>query len=204
MLANDALRLDPNRLSQAADLLGAAFLPDPSFFALQPDETKRHAVLKWLFIRLVRYAMWYGQVYTTPRLEGIACWLPPGRTKLSWPGLLRSGLATIPFVIGLPALLRYYRIMGYVDRLHARYAPPDHWYLWILGVAPVYQRQGIGGRLLQPIRAQAGAEGIACYLETDTEGGVRFYQRHSFRVMEQGAASGSGMKVWAMLRPPEV
>jgi hypothetical protein len=57
--------------------------------------------------------------------------------------------------------------------------------------------------LLQPVLAQANAGGIACYLDTGTEGNVRFYEKHGFQVMEHGSTPSDGVQVWAMLRPPK-
>lgn len=201
MPENTPVRLLFSQLKPAAALLAEVFQCDPSFVILQPNEIKRIETLVWLFERVVRYSLLYGQVYTTPELEGVACWLPPGSTDLNPLGLLRSGLVLTPFVIGLAALQRFYNVMVYTNRLHERYAPPSHWYLWVLGIEPAHQGQGIGSSLLQPVLAQASAEGAACYLETNTEGAVRFYQRRGFQVMEHGATPGQGIQVWAMLRP---
>ena len=196
------VRLLPAQLPPAAALLAAAFQRDPMYIQVQPDEIARLEMLVWLFERVARYAQLYGQVYTTPSLEGIACWLPPGRTHLSILGLLRSGLVAAPLAMGLSAYLRFDRYMTYSDKLHEQYAPPSHWYLWVIGVEPVHQGHGIGSRLLQPVLAQASAEGIACYLDTGTESNVRFYEKHGFQVVERGNTPGQGVQVWAMLRPP--
>ena len=204
-MPNDTpIRLEPAQLPHAAELLATAFQNDPTYILVQPDEIKRLRMLAWLFERLLRYSLSYGQAYTTPALEGIACWLPPGRTNLSVLGLLRSGLATAPLVVGLAAYLRFDRYMSYADKLHEHYAPPSHWYLWVIGVEPAHQGRGIGSRLLQPVLAQASAEGTACYLDTSTEGAVRFYEKHGFRVMEHGGTPNQEVQVWAMLRQPNL
>jgi MFS family permease len=51
-----------------------------------------------------------------------------------------------------------------------------HWYLWLLGVDPDRQGQGVGSALLAPILARADAEGLPCALETLTERNVWFYR----------------------------
>lgn len=204
-MPNDTpVRLEPAQLEQAAALLAAAFQNDPTYIMVQPDEISRLQMLVWLFERVVRYTLSYGQVYTTPSLEGVACWLPPGRTHLTALGLLRSGLAATPLAMGLTAYRRFDAYMSYSDKLHEQNAPPSHWYLWVIGVEPVHQEHGIGSRLLQPVLAQASAEGIACYLDTGTESNVRFYEKHGFQVVERGNTPGQGVQVWAMLRPPNL
>lgn len=54
----------------------------------------------------------------------------------------------------------------------AVWIPPGKFprYLFMLGISPAYQRQGIGSLLLQPIIKQADKAGLPCYLETSTEG----------------------------------
>jgi ribosomal protein S18 acetylase RimI-like enzyme len=69
-----------------------------------------------------------------------------------------------------------------------------------LGISPAYQRQGIGSLLLQPILKQADSEGLPCYLETSTEGGVRFYQRRGFEVVRTGGFPEDNLKFWTMKR----
>ncbi len=94
--------------------------------------------------------------------------------------------------------------MRYNDDVHARVVSAPHWYLGALGVDPAHQRMGIGARLLLPVLAKADAEGQACFLETQTEDNVRFYERQGFEVANAGEVPGTGMKMWAMLRQPGV
>ena len=75
-----------------------------------------------------------------------------------------------------------------------------HWYLLGLGVSPLYQGLGVGGSLIQPILERADKEGLPCYLETDTDGAVRFYQRHGFEIIRTGEQP---VKFWTMKREPK-
>ena len=65
---------------------------------------------------------------------------------------------------------------------------------------PGRQGQGIGGRLIQPVLVQADKDGMPCYLETQTESNVAFYQRRGFEVISDGQAPGEGFRIWTMLR----
>ena len=71
-----------------------------------------------------------------------------------------------------------------MEDLHQANVPQAYWYLSMLGVDPAYQNQGVGSSLIQPILEQADRDNLPCYLETSTAGGVRFYQRHNFEVVE--------------------
>jgi GNAT superfamily N-acetyltransferase len=167
-----------------------------------PEADRRAAVLAWLFDKVVRYSLLYGEVHTTSALEGVACWLLPGRTELTIGRIVRSGLYATPLKLGLAAYRHFETYMGYADRLHHRYAPASHWYLWAIGVDPLKQGRGIGSRLIEPVLAKASANGTACYLETGVERNVRFYERHGFRAVGAVQVPKLGVPVWAMLRAP--
>jgi ribosomal protein S18 acetylase RimI-like enzyme len=139
-------------------------------------------------------------VYTTPALEGVACWLPPGQTKFTLGRIIRSGLYATPLKMGLAAYRRFDIYMGYAEQLHARYAPPSHWYLWAIGVAPERQGQGVGSRLLQSGLARADADGTTCYLETGIERNIHFYEKHGFKLVAQGRMPRYEVPVWVMVR----
>jgi ribosomal protein S18 acetylase RimI-like enzyme len=197
------IHLEPSQRHRAAALLARAFHDDPVYRLTMSDEGKRASALTWLFERVVRYCILYGHTFTTPRLEGIAGWLPPGHSKLTLGRIIRSGLHATPLKLGLPAYRRFDTYMTYADKLHARLAPRSHWYLWVIGVEPACQGQGIGSKLLRPILARADADGVPCYLETEGERNVRFYEKHGFKVAHQGQVPRLGAQVWAMLREPE-
>ena len=79
--------------------------------------------------------------------------------------------------------------------------PQPHWYLWALGVDPVYQGQGIGGSLLEPALAQAQDAGIPCYLETQTEGNTTFYRKQGFELFHEADFSEVNLHLWFMRKP---
>jgi ribosomal protein S18 acetylase RimI-like enzyme len=202
MRDSEIVRLEANQQSQAGEVLARAFHDDPLYTLVIPEGDKRARALPWLFDKVVRYSLLYGEVYTTPAVDGVACWLPPGRTKLTLGRMVRSGLHATPLKMGLAAYRRFDAYMGYADAVHARYAPEPHWYLWAIGVAPASQGKGIGSSLIQPILEQADAGGTACYLETEMERNIRFYEKHGFEVVGGGKVPELGIQVWAMVREP--
>jgi hypothetical protein len=94
------IHLEPPQKYRAAALLARAFHDDPVYRLTIPDEGKRPDVLAWLFERVVRYCILYGHTSTTPGLEGIAGWLPPGHSKLTLGRIIRSGLHATPLKLG--------------------------------------------------------------------------------------------------------
>lgn len=200
MQDNELVQLGVDQRGQAAELLARAFHHDPVYVVVMPEGDKRAEVLSWLFDRVVYYSLLYGQVYTTPTLEGVACWLSPGQTGLTVGRVVRSGLYVTPLKMGLAAYRRFDTYMSYADKLHKRHAPEPHWYLWAVGVDPASQGKGIGSRVIQPVLVRASADETACYLETGIERNIRFYERHGFKVIGQGRVPKQELPVWAMLR----
>jgi ribosomal protein S18 acetylase RimI-like enzyme len=200
MQDNKLVQLEVAQRGQAAELLARAFHNDPLYMLVIPEADKRAEVLSWLFDRVVHYSLLYGEVHTTRMLEGVACWLPPGQTELTVGRVVRSGLYATPLKMGLAAYRHFDTYMGYADKLHKRYAPESHWYLWAIGVNPLSQGRGIGSRLMEAVLVRASADGAACYLETGVKRNIRFYEKHGFKVVGEGRVPGQGVQVWAMLR----
>jgi ribosomal protein S18 acetylase RimI-like enzyme len=46
--------------------------------------------------------------------------------------------------LGPAVVARFVRCDSHTEHLHKRDAPAQHWYLWLLGVEPPRQGQGIG------------------------------------------------------------
>jgi ribosomal protein S18 acetylase RimI-like enzyme len=200
MQGNRPVQLEVAQRGQAAELLARAFHNDPTYRLVIPEEEKRAKVLLWLFDRVVHYALLYGEVHTSPALEGVVCWLPPGETHLALGRVVRSGLYATPLKMGLAAYRRFDTYMSYADELHRRCAPESHWYLWAIGVDPSSQGRGIGGSLLERVLVRTSEDGTLCYLETGMERNLRFYEKHGFKVVGEGTVPGLGIQVWAMLR----
>jgi len=198
------VRLDPAQRGRAAETLVQAFRDDPAYTYVFPDEADRARSLRSLWDATIRFTLVYGEAWTTPEASGVACWLSPGNAELTFRRLLRTGFA-LPWVMMRfegGARRRAMGLVGYMDEKHRRAMPESHWYLWALGVEPSAQGQGIGGGLLGPVLARADAEGLPCYLETETERNVVFYRKHGFGVLTEEVVPGHGLMLWTMARSP--
>jgi ribosomal protein S18 acetylase RimI-like enzyme len=201
-IGRSVIRLAPSHLGSAAELLAAAFQNDPMYRFAVPDDGRRSRDLRWLFHRVARYSLLYGEAYTTPEVEGVCCWLPPGDTDLKIGRLIRAGFLGTVVRFGWAAYRRFDRNMNYSEKLHKQFASMPHWYLWAIAVDGSCRRQGIGTALMQPVMAPATAAGAPCYLETHQERNVRFYESNGYHVVQKGTVPGYGLRVWAMLREP--
>jgi GNAT superfamily N-acetyltransferase len=194
------------RLGPGADLrptratLAAAFADDPFPVHLQPDRTRRMAMLPSFLGSAQRHCLRYGEVWATDDAAAVACWLSPGRTTPSTAQMLRSGMVGGTLRLGVGGLRRLFRLTGRMDAAHHRAVPGPHWYLFLLAVRPDAQGTGLGRAVLQPVLERADAEGLPCYLDTHNPANPAFYARSGFQ--EAAGEVVDGVRFWGLLRPP--
>ena len=194
--------IQPDQLEEASQMLARAFFDDPIVEYIMPDPARRERHLPWFFRLATRYGHPYGESFTTPHnVEGAAIWLPPGDNMTSLLRMVRLGLLLTPLKFGLPAFMRFMKVTNHLEHLHKRDVPPEHWYLFVLGVEPERQGQGVGGTLIQPVLERADRDRLPCYLETSKERNVTFYRKHGFEVVVEGRV-GDSPPYWTMKRDP--
>jgi ribosomal protein S18 acetylase RimI-like enzyme len=191
--------LSPARLSEARDVLAAAFRDNPLNTAVIGSDpgrrlrANRHGMGAMLPVAvehgIARAALCGG------RLSGVLVAAPPGRHPLPPPPLptrLRTWLGQ-----GWHVARRWAEVFERLDALH-----PDepHWYLATLGVAPDRQGRGVGRALLGEFLALVERDALPAYLETDRRAAVRLYEASGFAVLSQTAVLG--VTIWLMGRRP--
>lgn len=206
-----AIRLVEPQIPQASEVLARAFHDYPMFTLIFPDADERARSLPILWDAAIRYSLTYGEVYTTADGNAVACWLAPGNEKMTFWRLLGTGF-------GLPQAMLHFSedarqrtldIVDAMDLVHEREVgraelvqPP--WYLWLLGVDPAFQGQGLARQLIMPQLARCDADERACYLETAAEANVAFYRKLGFEVVSEDVVPDHDLRFWAMLRRPQV
>lgn len=195
--------LDPSRRSEAAELLADAFFDDPLSQYIIPDESKRRHGITRMMARCLHYGMLYGHVETTEEMEGLAVWIKPKYMDFNFIRTVRSGLIFVSWLLGRSAMQRFSKANKVADRLHAKYAAESHWYLFVLAAKSGCQRRGVGTALMQHGLARIDAEGLPCYLETNTEKNVGYYLGQGFEMVEHDSIGEGNLGFWAFLRDPK-
>jgi ribosomal protein S18 acetylase RimI-like enzyme len=195
------IELTRDKIRPASQMLSRAFQESPVYIYAYPNADIRKKNLPRAFESVLRYGMKYGRVTTTSdRMEGVLVWTRPESMKMTVGRMWRSGALWPAVRIGIRASVRMSRINDFIEKKHRELAPFDHWYLLLLGVDPVYQRKGYGGRLLRSMLVAADVAGLPCYLETTTEENVAFYRHFGFGVIDEFMVPGTPVKIWVMLR----
>jgi ribosomal protein S18 acetylase RimI-like enzyme len=200
MCGRDIVRLNAGQLAAARRMLERAFFDYPLMVYACPDAGRRSRGVRSLYTAILRDAQRYGEIYTSPGVEGVACWLPPGVPLPTLVREVRAGLLGLPLAFGWQA---FRTLIGYGQwhaKLHHELTSGPHWFLATIGVDPASQGRGVGSALLEAILMKADEQRLPCYLETHGEKSARLYERHGFETVRLFEVPRHPVPVWAMLR----
>jgi len=192
--------LTPADLDQAVHVLKHAFFNDPALVHLLPHSAHRARVAPRIGRAFLRYGLRYGVVWCTEDVSGVALRRPPGRERINVWGLLVSGIVWLPLFMGLSATWRLIQAERVTDRRHRQLMTGPHWYLWMIGVDPDRQGEGLGSALMAHTFAAAQADGVPCYLETTHPRAHAIHRAHGFEDAAVGPLPGTHTTVWSMIR----
>lgn len=193
--------LSPGMLETAAETLADAFLDDPKFVWLFPDERRRRSRLLRMNRVPLEFGMRYARVSQTDEGRGVAIWLPPG-VSLSPPRIMRSGILGVPLATGLRPLARFAAANSVMEKVKARAVTTPYWQLLIVAVHPDLQGRGRGGALVRDGLEQVDRASLASYLDTSNPSNIGFCQSLGFEVVEEAVLGEGGPPAWGMLRGP--
>lgn len=184
--AAQIVRLDVADAPAAGEVLSRSHAEYPAFRHVFPDPDRRRDALRAFMTAVARDGARFESVYAARtldgRVQGVAVWLPPGAFPWSAARQIRAAPAMLSVLrVAAGSFLTFARTGANTARLHPSY---PHWYLEVMGVIPMAQGVGIGGRLLEPVLAIADRDRIDCYLETSDGDNVGFYERHGFAVTD--------------------
>ncbi len=199
----EIIKLDPSQQKQAANIIAASFYDYPVFKFYFPDPKRRTRYLAWYLGNVVKCALRYGEVYTTPQVSGVVFILPPGHTKISLWEYVQNGFLLTPFLLGFTKYKQSMECEEFGAAQHERIMQDrPHYYLWGLAVDPKQKRSGIGSALMEPILKKADIEKKPIYLETHDEKNVAYYQRMGFYLVHSDTITKYNLSIWCMVREP--
>ena len=138
----------------------------------------------------------HDETYCTGDAAGAALWVPTGAAAMTEEQEAHLGEVTAN--IGDLELARFGAL---IELMEARHPHDPHLYLWFVGVHPIRQGQGLGGRLLESRLTWADQHAIPAYLEATSVRNRMLYERHGFEVTGELSIDGSP-PMWPMWRNP--
>ena len=163
MIDGRVVRLTEADAERAGAVLARAFRDDPFHIYFLPDAETRDRLLPAVYMPFVRYGCLYGETWgVVPEpggdLAAVGFWLPVPGAEFTPERVERSGLAGIPTLLGGDAWERLEETAAALEAAQDQVVPRPHWYLTAIGVDPSWQRQGLGGALVQRFMARAAAD----------------------------------------------
>ncbi|KAI1347099.1 hypothetical protein F5Y01DRAFT_256028 [Xylaria sp. FL0043] len=212
-------------IPHAVPVLTRAFRNDPIFnyFMVALSEEERKDYLSEFLTTLLRATILNaGFILELSSWGCCAGMLPPGK-KLDNPRtLLRAGLPAAVMrlkPIGIKRILIDHAMA--VKRAKKKAFTPkemsEYWYLFIIGTDTNRQRQGLGGMLLEHMKAHALSHGRRpLWLEASNQNARKLYAKHGFEEVEEitlgvglvgpdglPRKGGEGVKTWGMVWRPD-
>jgi GNAT superfamily N-acetyltransferase len=179
-------------------LLDSAFQDDPVSGWIFPEEEYRRTTHPRLMAAFVDIVMAEGRVDVTE--EGTACalWLPVPADG----GDEQDG--EDDFAALREALDPGNERIELIGRLTAEVHPAGraHEYLWMIGVAPERQGEGLGTALIGSVLERCDREGVPAYLEASSARSRGLYERLGFELVERPLDLPDGPRMWPMWREP--
>ena len=204
VMASDVelIRLDPERLEEAAGVLGRATVNDPIFVYCLPDRADRDRGVPLVMQAFLRLGLMHGEVWTTPDpIRGVAWWIPANIPALSRERVESAGVMAAASQWGDSGSARFQTFVADVGEVTAALADRPHWHLSWIGVEPASQGTGLGSMLMRHLLSRVDADEAECDLYDFVPENVPLYEHFDFRVQTDSILPRSGLRLWHMVRP---
>ena len=183
------VRLNRSHVNPASAVLTLAFQDYPLLQYGFPDKVERQRMVSYYCQMVLYYGVGYGEVYSTsPDFEGVAAWVTSDYFPLTFWRMIRSVPMSVIWAFARGAgkgSSRMKHAGNYIDAMHKRHAPFNHWFFLITGVTPQSQGKGYASQLIRPMLDRMDEEGLPCYIETMDERNVGLYEHFGFKVREE-------------------
>lgn len=184
-------------------MLARVVFDDPVSVNALPDAAERARLLHRQITAYVRYAHLFGVVDMVPgRPDALAAWLPPVGVEETPERLVQAGLDRAMVAVGKEASDRFAAMFAHMEERMNAVVPVPHWYLFILGVDPTRQDQGLGSVLSRAGLRRAAADGTPACLLTMGPRNVAFYQKNGMRIAYDGIEPTSRYRFWVFTKDP--
>ncbi len=187
-------------IKRVSKILADAFSEDPIWSELIKDLGNNFDT-SIIYQIPIKYCLRYGKVFATSgNLEGIMAFTTQNRANMKASTIIRSGAILSSLKLGMKFGKKMLRIFEIIedDRKNLDIGP--FYYINIIGVAPEFQGQGFGGKLLRVLIEKSKEEGKSIYLETETEENVKFYEKFGFKLLKVITLPELNIPMWEMVR----
>ncbi|KOU34918.1 GNAT family N-acetyltransferase [Streptomyces sp. WM6378] len=180
-------------------VLDAAFMYDPVSSWVLPDEARRREVHHRLMEAFFQLSFAEGHVDITEDGSAVALWIDvPAEPRETGDG--DEGPAQLRAFVD-PDNERVEQIAHLMAGIHPH--GRAHAYLWMIGVTPDRQGEGLGAELITSVLERCDREGLPAYLEASSERSPHLYRRLGFAPLGEPVRLPDGPLVHPMWREPK-
>lgn len=199
-------KLLEDQIEEASRVLGRAFQDDPLFVYCFPDPIEREIKTATHCEWLILLGILSGKAYiTSNNIEGVAVWHPYAiedkkggeKSKEIMRRLRKVRRELFSNVLYRERLSIFEEIANSFQVEHVNF---PHWYLAIIGVDPIHQGKGYGSKLLRVRLAEINEQNLPCYLHTENERNVKFYEHFGFELIGKSKVPNSDFYHHPMLQ----
>ncbi len=199
-------RISEDQIEVASKVLGRAFQDDPLFVYCFPDPIERKIKIAIHGEFLILLGILSGEVYiTSSNIEGVVVWHPHGikdqiigkQSKEIIRRLRKVRRMDFSDSLLIERMGIFEEIANSFQNEHVNF---PHWYLAFIGIDPIYQTEGYGSKLLRMKLAEIDEQNLPCYLHTENERNVKFYEHFGFELIGKNKVPNSDFYHHAMLR----
>ncbi|EHQ25477.1 GNAT family N-acetyltransferase [Mucilaginibacter paludis] len=160
------------------ELLTAAFNDNLSVNYIVRQDDKREERIRALMDYSFEVCYRFGEVWLSEDRKACALVLFPHQKRITFASVWLDIKLTLK-AVGISGIKK---VLNRKAKIKAKQPNEPMSYLWFIGVSPLYQHQGTGGRLLKEVLGHA--TGLPVYLETSTERNLPWYEKHCFAVYD--------------------
>lgn len=182
-----------------AGLLDSAFQDDPVSGWIFPGEEERRTTHPRLMAAFVDIVLAEGRIEVTEDAAACALWLPMPAGGEDDEGGDEEDFAQLREALD-PDNERIEQIGTLTAEVHP--VGRAHEYLWMIGVVPGRQGEGLGTALIGSVLERCDREGVPAYLEASSARSRGLYERLGFELVEQPLDLPGGPQMFPMWREP--
>eukprot|EP01124_Arcella_intermedia_P030673 TRINITY_DN6768_c0_g1_i2.p1 TRINITY_DN6768_c0_g1~~TRINITY_DN6768_c0_g1_i2.p1 ORF type:complete len:1238 (+),score=331.84 TRINITY_DN6768_c0_g1_i2:64-3777(+) len=196
-----------NTIDASALVLARALLDSP-YKTYHLGTKKKEEKSEWYNKKCIQYSFKYGRSYCASTLDdiivGVIIWQHPHESNASFSRMIEVGFMDMPIVFGIEGTYRYGLTFKHLQQKRREIMKnEEHMFLYVIGVDPLYQRQGYGSALMQPFLKEADDSNLKCFLECSGLESVSFFKKWGFEVVEEIVQHHTGSPVYEMVRKPK-
>lgn len=188
--------------SRVVETLTEAFMSDPGFVWVLPDESQRRERLQQIFTGSVTHARRHGGVVAVDDGRATGVWLPDDRAVVGLVDAARGNMLLFPLRLGLRSMRRLNAAEHDGRDCVQRHVEAPYAYLMALAVHPDHQGRGLASEVMKQVEADARRAGHSTLaLRTEEPRNVSLYTHLGFTLHGRHRAAASRLDVAVFSKP---